>query len=292
MEAEQPIIVIKKKGGHGGHHGGAWKVAYADFVTAMMSLFIVLWLMSSTSKETQKEIAGYFRDPKGMSKNHGAEPKPEVMKPKKEDMVLLKNDLLQAIHQIDALDKLRKQVEITVTDEGLRIELLEDAKGTFFELGSAQPTPLMDELLKVLSAQLKGLPNSISIEGHTDARPYAGTGSYGNWELSTDRANVARREMQGYGIRSNQISQVRGFADQRLRLPDHPFDPANRRISLVVQNLGNENQSNSMKSLAAAPGAEEPKAKNPGSSGSSALAASVVAKPEVSPESLGGTKTR
>ena len=292
MEAEQPIIVIKKKGGHGGHHGGAWKVAYADFVTAMMSLFIVLWLMSSTSKETQKEIAGYFRDPKGTSTKHGAEPKPEVMTPKKEDMVLLKNDLLQAIHDIDALDKLRKQIEITVTDEGLRIEMLEDAKGTFFEVGSAQPTPVMDELLKVLSAQLKELPNSISIEGHTDARPYAATGSYGNWELSTDRANVARREMQGYGIRLNQISQVRGFADQRLHLPDRPFDPANRRISLVVQNLGNENQPSTAGSRSVVAGVQTPKMASSPAPGANALAASVGAKPEVSPQPLGGTKTR
>jgi chemotaxis protein MotB len=258
----------------------------------MMSLFIVLWLMSSTSKETQQEIAGYFRDPKGVSTKHGANPKPEEIKDKKENMVVLKNDLLQAIHQVDALNKLRKQIEITVTDEGLRIEMLEDAKGTFFELGSAQPTPVMDELLKVLSAQLKTLPNNISIEGHTDARPYSGTGLYGNWELSTDRANVARREMQSYGIRSNQISQVRGFADQRLHVPERPFDPANRRISLVVQNMGNENQP---AKLAAAdlPGKETGKGvASKGSSGIDALAASAAAKPELPPAALGGTKTR
>jgi chemotaxis protein MotB len=244
MQAEEPIIVIKKKGGgHGGHHGGAWKVAYADFVTAMMSLFIVLWLMSSTSKETQKEIAGYFRDPKGVSTLHGASPKPAEINEKKDDMVVLKNDLLKTIREINALDKLRKQIEITVTDEGLRIELLEDAKGTFFELGSSKPEPVLAELLQVLAGQLKTLPNSISIEGHTDALPYSSTNGYGNWELSTDRANVARREMQAYGIRADQISQVRGFADQRLHLPDKPFDPANRRISLVVQHLGNENSS-------------------------------------------------
>jgi chemotaxis protein MotB len=292
MEAEQPIIVIKKKSGHGGHHGGAWKVAYADFVTAMMSLFIVLWLMSSTSKETQKEIAGYFRDPKGLSKNHGANPKPEEIKPKKEDMVLLKNDLLNAIHQINALDKLHQQIQITVTDEGLRIEMLEDAKGTFFEVGSAQPTPVMDELLKVLSAQLKELPNSISIEGHTDARPYSGSGAYGNWELSTDRANVARREMQGYGIRLNQISQVRGFADQRLHLPDRPFDPANRRISLVVQNLSNENQPEKLASEATGVDETAKQTSAKGSSKPNALAAAVAGKPELPQAALDGTKTR
>ena len=293
MADEQPIIVIKKKSGHGGHHGGAWKVAYADFVTAMMSLFIVLWLMSSTSKATQNEIAGYFRDPKGTSKNHGADPKPEEAKPKKEDMAVLKNDLLQAIHQIDALNKLRKQIEITVTEEGLRVELLEDAKGTFFEVGSAQPTPVMNELLKVLAAQLKDLPNSISIEGHTDARPYSGTGQYGNWELSTDRANVARREMQASGIRLNQISQVRGFADQRLHFVDRPFDPANRRISLVVQNLPDDKQPDvpARRDLPAGKPPMKMAAKET-SGGVDALAAVAALKPEVTPEPLGGTKTR
>jgi chemotaxis protein MotB len=236
MEDLQPIIVIKKKGGHGGHHGGAWKVAYADFVTAMMALFIVLWLTSSTSKKTQEEIAGYFRDPKGTSSKHGADPSPQKTE-KKEDMVMLKNDLLRAVHEINALNKLNKQIEMTITEEGLRIELLEDQKGTFFETGKAQPMPVLEELLKVLSGQLKNLPNSISIEGHTDAQPYADDSHYDNWELSVDRANVARHEMQRFGVRRNQVSQVRGFADQRLHVPAKPMDPANRRISLVVQSM-------------------------------------------------------
>lgn len=292
MEDAQPIIVIKKKGGHGGHHGGAWKVAYADFVTAMMSLFIVLWLMSSTSKATQEGIAGYFRDPKGLAKNPGTYTKPTEVTAKKEDMAKLKADLLKTIEKIDALDKLKKQIEITVTDEGLRIEMLEDAKGTFFESGSAQPTPVMEELLKVLSAQLKDIPNSISIEGHTDARPYAATGPYGNWELSTDRANVARREMQGYGIRLNQISQVRGFADQRLHVPDKPFDPANRRISLVVQNLPHADQATKLAADDAPADKTGKKAPSKTAAAPEALAASVAAKPELPTADLGGTKTR
>ncbi|ADW70936.1 flagellar motor protein MotB [Granulicella tundricola] len=236
----QPIIVIKKKGAHGGHHGGAWKVAYADFVTAMMSLFIVLWLMSSTSKQTQEEIAGYFNDPKGTSTKHGTEgkeSKKEEKESKKDDLAALKKDLMRAIEKIDSLNRLKKQIEMTVTEEGLRIELVEDAKGTFFETGSSKPTPALEEILKVLSEQLKSLPNSISIEGHTDAQPYATATVYGNWELSTDRANVARREMQENGIRTDQVSQVRGFADQRLHVPEKPLDASNRRISLVVQNF-------------------------------------------------------
>ncbi len=236
---EQPIYVIKKKVSHGGHHGGAWKVAYADFVTAMMALFIVLWLMSCTSKQTQQEIAGYFNDPKGTASKKGSEGKPAVReaKNKKDDMENLRRQLLRAIADVDVLNKLLNQIEITVTDEGLRIELIEDERGTFFELGSAQPTPALREILGVLAGELKHLPNKVSIEGHTDAHPYEIDTAYGNWELSTDRANVARRELEREGVRANQVSQVRGFADQQLHLPLRPLDPANRRVSLVVQNL-------------------------------------------------------
>jgi len=242
MDAQQPIIVKKKKGGHGGHHGGAWKVAYADFVTAMMSLFIVLWLMSSTTKQTQEEIAGYFNDPKGTASKKGSTGKPippesKQGNPKKDDMASLKLDLTKAIEKMDLLNAVKKQIQISITDEGLRIELVEDEKGTFFEVGKAQPTPMLEKILKVLAVQLKDLPNHLSIEGYTDAQPYANGNAYGNWELSTDRANVARREMQENGIRLDQVSQVRGFADQRLHVPDKPFDAANRRVSLVVQNL-------------------------------------------------------
>jgi flagellar motor protein MotB len=157
----RPIIIIKKKVGHGGHHGGAWKVAYADFVTAMMALFIVLWLLN-TSKPVREAIAGYFRDPSGTA-----------------------NKLAQ-------------------------------------ELGRA--------------------PNRISIEGHTDSRPFAKRGDYGNWELSVDRANAARRLMQQNGVRPDQISQVRGFADQMLRKSNDPQDPSNRRISLIVQYINKDQQ--------------------------------------------------
>jgi chemotaxis protein MotB len=242
MSDEQPIIIIKKKGGHGGHHGGAWKVAYADFVTAMMALFIVLWLLSSTSKQTQEEIAGYFNDPKGFASKKGADGKSQSKDPqgnpaKKDDMAALKLDLTRAIDKMKLLNSVKKQIEISITEEGLRIELVEDAKGTFFELGSPQPTPMLEDILKVLAGQLKDLPNKLLIEGYTDAQPYANGHSYGNWELSSDRANVARREMQENGIRENQVSQVRGFGDQRLHVPDKPFDASNRRVSLIVQNL-------------------------------------------------------
>lgn len=233
--SEGNVIVVKKKVSHGGHHGGAWKVAYADFVTAMMALFIVLWLMNA-SKQVQEAVGGYFKDPRGTDKVVGTNKSGgDYMTIKKEDMQKLKNQILQAIHHIDPQDKLKGQIEITITAEGLRIELMESAKGTFFELGSPQPTPALTELLKALSMQLGKLPNQISIEGHTDATPYSGKNSYDNWDLSTQRANEARRLMQLQGIRSEQVSQVRGFADQRLRIPTKPMDPSNRRISLIVQ---------------------------------------------------------
>ncbi len=230
------IIIIKKKVVHGGHHGGAWKVAYADFVTAMMALFIVLWMMNA-SKQVQEAVGGYFKDPRGTAKMVGTNKNGagDFVALRKEDMQKLKEDLLRSIHHLDPLDKLKNQIEITITQEGLRIELMESAKGTFFELGSAKPTPALVELLKVLSTELGKLPNHISIEGHTDSKPYSGTRGYDNWDLSTDRANEARRMMQATGIRPGQVTQVRGFADQRLRVANLPEDPSNRRISLIVQ---------------------------------------------------------
>ncbi|MGD0823065.1 MAG: flagellar motor protein MotB [Terriglobales bacterium] len=241
-----PIIVIKKKGGHGGHHGGAWKVAYADFVTAMMALFIVLWLMN-TSKPIQVAISGYFKDPSGTGKLTGSSLKGsnesgtsmagagEEFKVTKENMAQLKEELQQSIQSITDLEKLKKNIEMTVTSEGLRIELLESAGGTFFDSGSASLNKSGRELLTLLAAELGKIPNHISVEGHTDAKPFAGGNSYSNWELSTDRANAARRLMQESGLRGDQVSQVRGFADQRLRMVKDPLDPSNRRVSIIVQ---------------------------------------------------------
>jgi chemotaxis protein MotB len=235
-ETQENIIIIKKKSGHGGHHGGAWKVAYADFVTAMMSLFIVLWLMNS-SKQVQEAVGGYFKDPRGTAKMVGSNRNGagEYVALKKEDMNKLKEQVLQSIHHLDPTDKLKSQIEITITEEGLRIELMESAKGTFFELGSAEPTPALRDVLKMLAKEMGQLPNKISIEGHTDAKPFTDSRTHDNWDLSTNRANEARRLMQDEGIRLDQVSQVRGFADQRLRLPSKPDDPSNRRVSLIVQ---------------------------------------------------------
>lgn len=236
--AERPIIVIKRKQQHGGHHGGAWKVAYADFVTALMALFIVLWLMN-TSKAIQQAIAGYFKDPSGTSKMMGSNQKGsgDNLLMKKDDMPRLKEELQNAMRQVAHFDSLKKQIEMTITSEGLRIELLETEKGTFFDQGSTAPNESGKALLTALAQELGKLPNKIHIEGHTDSRPFPGGSEYGNWELSTDRANAARRLMQQHGVRTDQVLQVRGFADQRLRNPDDPDDPSNRRISVVIQYL-------------------------------------------------------
>ena len=235
-----PIIIIKKKSGHGGHHGGAWKVAYADFVTAMMALFIVLWLLSSSSKQTQIAISGYFKDPSGTASKLGTSlaGTGESIPITKQDMSKLKEKLQKTIQKINDLDMLKKNIEMTVTAEGLRIELIESEKGTFVESGRAAVNKSGQELLGLLAVELGQVPNHISVEGHTDAKPYSGKSSYSNWELSSDRANAARRLMQQEGgLRPDQVTQVRGFADQRLRNLKDPLDPSNRRISIIVQYL-------------------------------------------------------
>lgn len=235
------IIVKKKTGGHGGHHGGAWKVAYADFVTALMALFIVLWIVNQ-SQQVREAVAGYFRDPNGYGKLTGTtkEGTGKAVEVTATNMGDLKKKLEEAMRRVPELEKLKQQVEMTVTSEGLRIELLETEKGVFFESGSPKPTKFGEELLKLLAGEIGKLPNHLLIDGHTDARPYASENGYSNWELSADRANSARQLMQASGLRQDQVSAVRGYADQRLRKPDAPDDPSNRRISVTVQYLDAE----------------------------------------------------
>jgi chemotaxis protein MotB len=238
MSVKPPIIVIKKKGSHGVHHGGAWKVAYADFVTAMMALFIVLWLMNS-SKPIQEAVGGYFKDPTGTAKKIGSDMQGagESFTISKDNMEELKEELQKSIRQVPNFDKMKSHIDMTITSEGLRIELMESATSTFFENGKPEPNTNGQDILTALALELGTLPNKIAVEGHTDSKPYSQGGSYGNWELSVDRANAARRLMQEHGIRGDQIMQVRGFADQHLRKPADPLDPSNRRVSLIVQYL-------------------------------------------------------
>ena len=255
MAATTQPIVIKRKGGHAGHHGGAWKVAYADFVTAMMALFIVLWLMN-TSKPVQEAIAGYFKDPAGTGKLLGTA-QPPANETRRENLEKVKADLEKAIQQMNNFDKLKNQIELTVTSEGLRIELLESRTGTFFESGDTDPNSAGRELLMTIAEELGKVPNKVSVEGHTDSQPYSGRNNYTNWELSADRANASRRLMQLHGLRSDQVAQVRGFADQQPREGKDPADPSNRRITLIVKNVEGKPRASGEKATAAGAGTRD-----------------------------------
>lgn len=238
MDTVPPIIVIKKKVAHAGHHGGAWKVAYADFVTAMMALFIVLWLMTSSAK-VRKAISSYFRDPSGSGQQSGSAQAGtgESMTVTKDKMQTLKEDLQQAMKRSPEFEKLKDYVQMSVTGEGLRIELLESERGMFFQSGKPLPSELGKELIISMAQQLGQLPNQLLIEGHTDSKPFGTSGDYSNWELSTDRANAARRIMETHGLRPGQVLQVRGFADQNLRDKANPEAASNRRVSVIVRYL-------------------------------------------------------
>ena len=236
----QPIIIVKRRRAHHASHGGAWKVAYADFVTAMMAFFIVLWLLSS-SDQVQKAVGGYFSDPTGFGKDVGNGLRGvggESLAIRPTDMSKLKDKLDQAIRQTASLQKIKEHVVMAVTGEGLRVELTEGNQGTFFfESGSPLPTGDGKDMLSKLAEEIGKMPNKVIIEGHTDANSFVGKKDYSNWELSADRANSARRWMQQNGLRPDQIAQVRGYADQKPRNPAAPEDPSNRRITLIIQNV-------------------------------------------------------
>ena len=248
-DRERPVIVVRRpRRHHGGHHGGAWKVAYADFTTSMMSLFLVLWLMT-TSPDVRAAVAGYFRDPMGREKFAGTSATPgggtgldlARLQGNRQVLALNRNELRQLGDRIRAdLEKtpewshVKSQVEIQLTDEGLRIELLEDSAGTFFETGSAKPSERGVALIRFLGSELAALPNEIVVEGHTDARPYPSTNGYTNWELSADRANAARRILGEGGVQAGQVRQVRGYADTQIRVPHDPLAPSNRRVTILM----------------------------------------------------------
>ena len=270
------IIVKKKHGEHDDEHGGAWKVAYADFVTAMMALFIVLWLLSASEK-VQKAVGGYFQDPTGQGRQTGTTTAGigETLTVNRKDLEDLKEKLEQVMKQIPELQHLENQIRMTITAEGLRIDLLETERGLFFEKGNPKPSEAGAELIQVLATELVKLPNKVAIEGHTDSTPY-GRAEYSNWELSSDRANAARRILVQNGLDQDRISQVRGFADQRLLLKADPKNPSNRRISIIVRNEGLDLEEEKF--------AEAPVAGSPApTGGAEAKAGEVAAKPEAPP---------
>ena len=222
-----------------GGRGAAWKVAYADFVTAMMALFIVLWMMNA-SAAVKKSVAGYFRDPIGYSDRVGAGSggSGESLRVNLATTANLQQMIEHALRDMPDFDKLRDHVKLSVTGEGLRIDLMENEDTTFFVSGSSDPTPAGRRLLQVLATEISRMPNAIVVEGHTDAHPFRNVrpeSGYGNWELSTDRANTARRLLCAGGIPAGRIVEVRGFADQRLLEAKSPESPRNRRISIVVR---------------------------------------------------------
>jgi chemotaxis protein MotB len=231
----QPPIIVKKVVAAGGHHGGAWKVAYADFVTAMMALFMVLWLMNA-NQETKQAVAAYFQDPKGVGEKLGSGEagSGSGLEVGRDDMENLAEHIQSSMKQMSQFESLKDQVQITVTAVGLRIELLETEQGMFFQSGSPTPSEQGREILKLIVGELNKLPNKVALEGHTDAKPFRGAGSYSNWELSVDRANGARRIMVENGFPTERIAEVSGYADRQLRDPSDPENPSNRRISLIV----------------------------------------------------------
>jgi len=223
-------------------HGGAWKVAYADFVTALMALFIVLWMMNAGDR-VKASITGYFRDPKGYTQKLGAGPSGagEGLAVNQRNVSQIRQNVEQALSRMPEFAHVRDHVQFSVTGEGLRIDLLETEQGLFFVTGSPAPTDAGEHLLQLLAQEIGKMPNSVVIEGHTDSRPFRNavpSAGYSNWELSADRANAARRLLHAHGLRPQQVVEVRGYADQVLLEPAHPESARNRRISLVVKFAG------------------------------------------------------
>jgi chemotaxis protein MotB len=244
---EAPIRIVRKKKGHGGHHGGAWKVAYADFVTAMMALFIVLWIVGQ-SKQVKEYVANYFKDPGAFFENTkgGASSKggkigasdptvEEFLKRQEANLQAVGKDIMKEIAGKPGLEQLSKQIKIEVVKEGLRIELLESPNSVFFDVGTANMHEDTKKLLTVIAEGIRALPNHLILEGHTDSRSYSSPLGYTNFELSTDRANSARRVLAAEGLSEARFDEVRGYADTKLRNPADPLDAANRRISIILK---------------------------------------------------------
>lgn len=278
MEAghNQPIIINKKvkKGGDHGHHGGAWKVAYADFVTAMMAFFLLLWLLSTTTLEQRSGIADYFTpttslrsgesgaggilggqtlSDSGAKIGEGGTPlvvveltPPGSRDAKEKDIEELAakreqesfEDALQALNKAitdsPELSDLKDNIQVDMTSEGMRIQIVDREGGALFRAGSAEMNARTRQLIGQIAKVVATLPNNISISGHTDSNPFS-RGDYSNWELSSDRANASRRQLVSSGIDPMRIVQVVGKADQEPLVEEDPFLPENRRVSIVLR---------------------------------------------------------
>ncbi len=279
MENNQPIIVKRVKKSAAGHHGGAWKIAFADFATAMMAFFLVLWLMSSATPEQKKAISGYFQDPIGFTESAspyvidlGGTPTPapdRTLNPELKDapnaqeaaidtkhkdqvdpgqaetlaeqmererLELLLQELQNKVEENPDLKRFKDQILFEITQDGLRIQIMDAANRPMFDLGSARLQPYFEDILLSMADTIKAVPNKISVSGHTDAKPYTGSGGFGNWELSSSRANAARRTLIAGGYPENQVARVVGYASSALFDRNDPLNPVNRRIDIIVLN--------------------------------------------------------
>ncbi|CAM4427935.1 motility protein MotB [Stenotrophomonas lactitubi] len=276
MAETKPTVIVRrvKKAGHAAHHGGSWKVAYADFVTAMMAFFLVLWLMASTSKPERAAISEYFRNPSplvgssatpapGMAGPGGAStsmiklggatdvsrgnsndpfqnqqkaiPQPvDEQQRDKQQLEALMKELQEAISRSQALEPFKDQLLLDLTPEGLRIQIVDKQNRPMFDLGSATLKPYTQQILHELAEYLNHVPNRISLTGHTDITAYSAARGYGNWELSADRANAARRALIDGGMDDSKITRVVGLSSSVLFDRTDPQNPINRRISIVV----------------------------------------------------------
>ena len=250
--AGKKVVIIKKvvKGG-GGHHGGSWKVAYADFVTAMMAFFMVMWILGMDDK-TKQAIEGYFANPVGYKKGYGAGSSPLstgstpsnvqktqlrmiVRSTEQRSFEQLKSQILDKVSKSDSLKRLNALIDVQLTPDGLRIELVESGSGdVYFPLGSSRMKSATMLALQLIGPELAVLEHPVVLEGHTDSAPFGVNGGYGNWELSSDRANAARRILETVGVTQERIVEVRAYADKHPRVIDDPKAPANRRISILL----------------------------------------------------------
>ena len=252
MEDRSKIIIRKvNKKSHGGHHGGSWKVAYADFVTAMMAFFLLLWLLSMTSPESKAALSQYFNtfsvfkdqpqqsgtsilDKSAGILNEGRSVQSESARMKAEKKATTE-ELAKVMGGAidDKLKSMKNQVLIETTKEGLKIQIVDNEGSEIFRSGSAEPTEKARQIIRLVSENLREKPNRIIIEGHTDSAPFKGAQKT-NWELSTSRASAARRELENNGVDPNRIARVVGYADQDPLIKENSKDLRNRRISIIL----------------------------------------------------------
>lgn len=262
---EQPIIIKRKKKVVAGHHGGSWKVAFADFATAMMAFFLVLWLTATATPEQKQAVEGYFKDPVGFTEGGSASPvdlggSASVVQESAQDiapnqiqleddtvdrlaetleqrrMQQLYQELNERIEQNETLQEFKDQLLIDITDEGLRVQIVDRSGRPMFDSGRNELKYYSQDILFELADTLGSVNNKLSITGHTDSTQFSGRPGYTNWELSADRANTARRALVAGGVRPEQISRVVGLSDSVLFDKESPTAPVNRRISIIVLN--------------------------------------------------------